>query len=335
MQNRELLSIAAKEVREFAKAGLKVDSFGRRLQLLEKAKVLNDLPAVKAAGPNATARFEYLAQAINDAIDDLSHTDGEIPGRVNGHQAEASALRQLFGLTEQTRRASWRVRQEAAAGFLHMSWEHFRHGRQDMLLRALTERLLADAESNTAGAAHFPGPFTAFPPQAEVEADIVSFIHSHRPARADLLELSTATTLPIIRALYEVKADVRLLVANPATLLSTPFMAERIRRSLAELTAEFADCQALNVRVYNVPPSLRGRSIGSLIAVGWYTYRDNKRLDLAEGDTTEIWGHDNAMVVGQVSDANGAKLSAWFGREFDRLWAHRLTTDSSVLDGQL
>lgn len=59
--------------------------------------------------------------------------------------------------------------------------------------------------------------------------------------------------------------------------------------------------------------------------MGWYTYRDNKRLDPADGAITEIWGHDNASVVGRVSERGGATMASWFEREFDRLWEHRLT----------
>lgn len=332
MQPSDHLSRAIVELRGLARMGLNVDSFGRRLQLLESASLLAELPAVRAAGPDGRARFEYLVQAINDAIDDLSRAAavGTSPGS-NGHLSEATALRQLFGLAETTRRASWRARQDAAAITLHISWDHFRHRFQSLLLRALAERLLSNAAAVAMTASRFPAQFAVYPSQRETETDTISYIRMHRPPRADLLELSTATTLPILRALRDVGAEVRLLVANPTAVLSTPFMKERIHRSLSELRNEFGQDRTVNLRAYDVPPALRGRTIGSLVAVGWYTYRDNKRLDGVDGGTTEVWGHDNAMVVGETSDPSGAILAGWFGREFDRLWGHRLTKDSSGL----
>jgi hypothetical protein len=335
MHEPDTLSVAAGELLAFARAGLRVDSFAVRLRLMEGAPLLNALPAVHAAGPDATARFEYLAQAVVDAIDDLSRTGADADPHLNGHHPEAAALRQLFGLTERTRRASWRVRQEAAASMVHVSWEHFRRAKQSLLLRAVTERLLANAAAHAETSADVRRSLVAVAAQQDVEASIVEYIQRRRPARADLLELSTATILPVLRALRSVGTDVRLLVANPAGLHTTPFMSERIRYALANLFAEFGSRSGFEVRAYNTAPSVRGRSIGTLIALGWYTYRDNKRLDEADGVTTEIWGHDNALLLGDVSEANGAVLATWFGREFERLWEHRRTEDESVLHPQL
>jgi hypothetical protein len=111
-------------------------------------------------------------------------------------------------------------------------------------------------------------------------------------------------------------------------------MVERLHYGLANLFDVLGDSRTFSVRTYAVPPSLRGRSVDSLIALGWYTYRDNKRIDRSEGSTTEIWGHDNALILGDVGNPGGAALADWFRREFDRLWTHRLTRDASFLRDQ-
>jgi hypothetical protein len=331
MAETDRLSAAAAELLRFARAGLRIESFGQRLQLIEGAESLTALPAVRAAGPDTTARFEYLAQAVVDAIDELSRTGTSADEGSNGRHPEAAALRHLFGLTEQTRRASWRARQEIAAHQLHVSWEHFRRGRQSLLLRAVTERLLSNALNEVPAPVDFRASLVAVSSQHEMEASLVSYVNTQRPARADLIELSTATTLPVLRALRNVQSQVRLLVCHPSMLQTTRFMTERLHQGFGDLFEMLDEEPFFEVRAYRVPPSLRGRSIGSLIAVGWYTYRDNKRLELSEGSTTEVWGHDNALIVGDISNPHGGVLASWFNREFDRLWAHRLTCDGAEL----
>jgi hypothetical protein len=133
MQDEDRLAAAASELLHLAKAGLRDESFGRRPQLVQQAATLNALRPITSAGQDSNARFEYLVQAIVDAIDELARS-GNDHGTSNGHP-EAAALRDLFGLTDETRRASWRPRQDAAARRLHVSWEHFRRTKQPMLIQ--------------------------------------------------------------------------------------------------------------------------------------------------------------------------------------------------------
>jgi hypothetical protein len=146
------LTAAAKEVREFAKIGLRNDNAQRRIRLLERAPILRNLPAVKAAGENSTPQFEYLVQAIIDVIDSI---DGQV-GAANltgseeittSRRLEADALRTLFGLTEHSRRTTWQKRQEDAARTLSISWEHFRKNTQCALLCAIAEQLLLTVDT--------------------------------------------------------------------------------------------------------------------------------------------------------------------------------------------
>jgi hypothetical protein len=93
---------------------------------------------------------------------------------------------------------------------------------------------------------------------------------------------------------------------------------------------DFAGYANLEVRMYDVPPSLRGRLIGDWFSLGWYTYRDDARLEAAEDPNAAlIFGHDNAMIHGSVVSNSGAVLAEWFRKEFERLWRHRLTRRGS------
>jgi hypothetical protein len=194
----------------------------------------------------------------------------------------------------------------------------------------VAEKLLVNATAQADASVAPDGALRAVS-QVEFEERFVQYITRHRPARADLLELSTATILPIIRSLCSAGTRVRILVAHPDSLMTTPFMVERLHFGLANLFSAIEGTRTFEVRSYAVPPSLRGRWVDPLLALGWYTYRDNKRIDQSEGSTTEIWGHDNALVIGDVTSPDGAALADWFRREFDRLWTHRLTRDASVL----
>jgi hypothetical protein len=333
----DVLAVAAREVREFAKIGLREDSPSRRLQLLERSPTMRSLQPVQAAGRDSRAQFEYLVQAIIDAIDEIGRTVTAIsvasykPLTSEGNR-EAQALRALFGLTDRTRITTWRVRQEAAAICLSVSWDHFRHDIQEPLLRSLAERILHAAFN-----AEFPSPglisstsgLSAFATQQDIENSVIEYIKQVRPQSAAMLELSTSTEAPILRALRDVGAHIRLLVANPERFFSE-WQGPRIRRSLRDLLSnDFHDYDALSLRLFSAPPSLRGRRIGEVITVGWFTHRDNKRLDLDDPANDEIWGHDNAVVTGGTAEGSGAIISVWFEREFERLWSHRSTCDQT------
>lgn len=332
------LTAAAKEVREFAKIGLRDDSTQRRIRLLERAPILRNLPAVKAAGEDSTPQFEYLVQAIIDVIDSI---DGQV-GAANlagseeittSRRLEADALRTLFGLTEHSRRATWQKRQGDAARTLSISWEHFRKKTQGALLCVIAEQLLltVDTKGHAPQSFLLDGNLMAFGTQADIEEDVVAYIRQSSPRRAVLLELSTATIGPILLALRDVDAHIRLLVSNPYKATAM-WHQERIWMTLVgRLQRDFKGYDGLDMRIYDVPPRLRGRLIGDLIALGWYTTRDNKRLESMNPAATEVWGHDNAFVAGNASRESGQILASWFKREFDRLWHHRLTVGGSEM----
>lgn len=334
------ISKVAVELRQFAKAGLRDDSAQRRRRVLERSPILGGLNPVQVAGADSKARYEYLIQTIIDAVDNIrQNASPEVPiplaPPLSGGAREAQALRALFGLTGQSRGKTWRVRQELAAGSLNVSWDYFRHDLQEELLRTVAEQLLNAAQRN-----HPPSIFDrnpglwGFSTQNDVETEIIDYIRRAKPRTAAMLEFSTATTGAILRALRDVEASVYLLAANPERV--SGWHQARMRRALTDLLQiDIKDYDKLRLRLYGVPPSLRGRHIGELIVLGWYTYRDNKRIDAFDPASVEVWGHDNAIVAGRHDDSDGAVLASWFTREFERLWTHRSTLDETTSAGIL
>lgn len=331
-----LVSAAARELREFAKAGLSTnDSAARRMRLLERSPVLAGLTPVRVAGGDSRARAEYLFQATIDAIDAMGRATaslapaGPLPALSEGAR-EAAALRELFGLTSPTRARTWRVRQEAAAAALHVSWDYFRHDLQDKLLRSLAEVMLIAAQADHPQSVFDrPAGLWAFATQNDIERDVIEYIRSERPKRATMLEFSTATTGSILRALRDADTSIYLLAANPERV--SGWHQSRMRRALTELLhADFAGYDRLSMRLYSVPAALRGRHIGDYVVLGWYTHRDNKRIDAFDPASVEVWGHDNAVVVGRENNSDGAILASWFSREYERLWRHRSTLDEAT-----
>ncbi len=327
----ERITIVARELREFAKAGLRDNnnSQSRRRRLLERSVFLRGLTPVQLAGSDPKAQYEYLVQAIIDAIDLIGMTHfapAAAPPEPTTSEAaqEAQALRALFGLTGATRGKTWRARQETAAGILNVSWDYFRHDLQEELLRSVAEQILAATVGQSPSTPDQAPGLWAFATQNDIEAFTIDYIRERRPSSATMLEFSTATTGSILRALRDVGANIYLLAANPERV--SGWHEARLRRSLSDLlNIDFDGYDQLRLRLYSVPPALRGRSMGELVTLGWYTHRDNKRIDASDPASVEVWGHDNAVVMGLTGEPGATVLSGWFSREFQRLWDHRST----------
>lgn len=331
-------SDVARELREFAKAGLRDSGAHQRLRLLERAPILCSLTPVQLAGADSKAQYEYLIQAIVDAIDIIGRAVSSvtmIPAlpMPSATVREAQALRVLFGLTQQTRWRTWRVRQEEAAAALNVSWDYFRHEIQERLLHGVAEQIMSATELSRPSSIFDRKPgIRAFATQNDIEQEAIEYIRRERPQRATMLEFSTATTGSILRALRDVDASIYLLAANPDRV--SGWHQSRMRHALSDLlNIDFSSYDKLRLRLYNVPAALRGRRIGELVILGWYTHRDNKRLDSFDPASVEVWGHDNAIVAGRYAEADGAVLANWFSREFERLWTQRSTLDEIISVG--
>lgn len=326
----------ARELREFAKAGLRDSDRRRRLRLLSRVPILRSLTPVQVAGGDSTAQYEYLVQTIEDAVDFIRHppmTSVSQQSAPSTSARDAQALRVLFGLTSQTISKTWAARQEAAAALLNVSWDYFRHEIQDDLLRVLAEQILNAVRQDPKPSMFDREPgIWAFATQNDIEQQTIEYIYSNRPQQAAMLEFSTATTGSILRSLRDVNANIRLLAANPDRV--SGWHESRMRHALNSLVnLDFSGYEKLRIRLYNVPPALRGRQIGELIILGWYSHRDNRRLNQFDPARVEVWGHDNAVIAGRCSESDGSTLGTWFSREFERLWEHRSTLDEETSAG--
>lgn len=332
--NVEVVEVA-RELREFAKAGLRDTGARQRLRLLDRAPILSGMTPVQLAGGDSKAQYEYMVQAIIDAVDIIGQTTPDtavIPPLPpsSASAREARALRVLFGLTSQARWRTWRARQGDAAATLGVSWDYFRHDIQENLLHSVAEQILSARGRNHQSSMFERKPgIWAFATQNDIEQQTIEYIRRERPQRATMLEFSTATTGSILRALRDVDASIYLLAANPERV--SGWHESRMRSALNELVnIDFEAYGKLRLRLYSVPPALRGRRIGELVILGWYTHRDNKRLDSFDPASVEVWGHDNAIIAGRYSEIDGGVLGVWFSREFERLWAHRSTLDEDT-----
>jgi len=312
------LEDAANEVKEFAKMGLLRKSVPAQASVLSKCPLLRELPQTqKAETERPTPKFEYLVQAIVDAVDEIE---------LRGHRTDAAVLRALLGLVDPVRRANWALRQQEAARIQSVGRDHFRRNLQAPLLKAVAELLLfKSSEQDTGRDKIQERSLSAVATQDGLVPWMAKYIIDSMPREALLLEMSTATIGPIIEALSATNVSVKLLVANPYTVKSS-WLQQRSRTTLLDrFGGAFVGYSNLEVRMYGVPPGLRGRLIGDWLSLGWYTHRDDTRLEAEDPNAALIWGHDNAMIHGHVESDSGAVLADWFRREFERLWRHRLT----------
>ena len=114
MARGEDLTVAARELREFAKVGLREDSARSRLRLLERSTILRSLPAVQAAGGDSRAQFEYLAQAIVDSIDEMDGARTGSPAPAPGRATARSTRCATY--------SGWSTAPGAARGGCVRSW---------------------------------------------------------------------------------------------------------------------------------------------------------------------------------------------------------------------
>lgn len=264
--DRDLEMVAA-EVREFAKMGLLKRGVQSQAMVLNKCPTLSNLPAtLKANSDRPTPRFEYLVQAIVDAIDAVD---------LRGHQADATVLRALFGLVDPVRRANWARRQEEAARLHGVGRDHFRRHLQQPLLTAIAEILLGGCAES--GIRKNEGSLQAASAQDVLIEETIKYITDQATGEALLIELSTATIGLLIEALQSARVPAKLLVANPHVSRSA-WQQERCWMTLVDrFHGIFGGYPELEVRLYDVPPSVRGRLIGDTLCLGWYTYRDDTR----------------------------------------------------------
>ncbi len=166
---------------------------------------------------------------------------------------------------------------------------------------------------------------------AETNSLLIKAIAERAPVDADLIEYSGDTVRPLLERLAAAGSRVRLLLKHPDSvgtaqrdkILSTyRYIKEYLFRS---------DPDAIQIRFYKVPATLRGRRLDtSLLNVGWYT------PDIATGGRVSDWeviGHLNPTITGYLQTNEGYALNLMFSRTFDGLWGS--AEDSVTVDTYL
>jgi hypothetical protein len=140
----------------------------------------------------------------------------------------------------------------------------------------------------------------------------IEHIRTEKPERADLLEYSCWNIDWLLSELKRAKVEVRLLMAHPGSAVSE-FERKQIEQTLTRIGKEYGEFE---VRLYSVPAGLRGRRIGTFLALGWYTYAHT------DGELS-IFGHKNATLLTRTITSEGDQLKQMFERTFSALWEDR------------
>lgn len=158
------------------------------------------------------------------------------------------------------------------------------------------------------------GDLHIIPDQYTASKELIQLVNQHRPKKAKLIQISSATTDTLLTTLRKEDCHIRLLIQNPNSAICD-FQKNRITQSinvLENLTLNgYEQCE---VRLYSVPCSIRGISIDEkLIYVGWYTYSN---------DNVGLHGHDNPLITAQGDTPDSKYLHKMFQQAFDCLWEH-------------
>jgi hypothetical protein len=154
-----------------------------------------------------------------------------------------------------------------------------------------------------------------------VPVKVIEYIGQQNPQVVKMIENSATYGRHYIDTIKTLDSKVKkilLLIRNP---FGQPISGLQKERTCAQIrTLKLVDFKnnALKIRCYNQPASLRGRKFDNdLIILGWYTYYYDP--DYPEYGKTQIWGHSNPLIVSHLRKEN-ISLGEMFDRVFDFLW---------------
>ncbi|MDQ3741377.1 MAG: hypothetical protein M3389_10605 [Actinomycetota bacterium] len=152
--------------------------------------------------------------------------------------------------------------------------------------------------------------------QDDAYPELLTIIKSERAISGDLLENAGATIRPILAALRESGADIRLLLCHPEWA-GNDVQREAMRTNIRACSRELSGYDRAQIRIYRVPQAMRARKVvmrsGGVLNVGWYASR-------WEQEGRWVHGHDNAMVIARLDTEDGRNLAACFDAVFGELW---------------
>jgi len=155
--------------------------------------------------------------------------------------------------------------------------------------------------------------------QGEAMPVLIQHIKEKRPETAKLFEYSTFTIGDLLRELKYRQVKIQLLVFDPNESPISDLQERTIRTQLEQLRIHtLQDYPKVEIRLYSTPASLRGRRLGNLLNLGWYTYY----YDHAEG-TPQLTGNTNPMLlIDAANTTEGAALADMFDRAFEQAWVN-------------
>src|ERR1039457_2291188 len=120
--------------------------------------------------------------------------------------------------------------------------------------------------------------------------DLVRHIRETRPSAVQMFEHSTLASRDLLASVFDSGARVHLLLHDPYQGCINDLQCRAIEAQVLTLeSGSLGDTSKLDLRFYSTPASLRGRRIGTILNVGWFTYF--RRVD----GTPDLLGSQNAM----------------------------------------
>jgi hypothetical protein len=157
-----------------------------------------------------------------------------------------------------------------------------------------------------------------FQDEPEAYLDLRKYIDQKRPKKADLIEYSTATIHDLLETLKRFNCELRILICNPDSAVND-FQRDRINDRIRDLTTlTFLNYPAIEVRMYRLPASIRGRLFDQeYLTVGWHTHT---------AGPAGLYGHTNPMINVETKTPEGRMMLAMFASAFNELWSAPSTT---------
>lgn len=161
--------------------------------------------------------------------------------------------------------------------------------------------------------------------------DICDHIAKDDSGYAELLEFSTYSSLAhIIPKLVERGYRIRLLLSHPGSA-PNEYQKKMIKQKLQEIILirnRHRDPERFEIRCYQATAALRGRRIGNLVSVSWFTYGTQRiqKSDMSEQKKKQrgpqdIVGHENVIINAELTTQEGKIIAAMFSRVFEDLWS--------------
>jgi hypothetical protein len=153
------------------------------------------------------------------------------------------------------------------------------------------------------------------------------YLESKHPQKVDMIEYSTATVHDLLENLKRCRSELRILICNPDAAV-TEFQRDRINDRIRDLTTvTFRDYSAVEVRMYTLPASIRGRLFDEeYLTVGWHTHTS---------EPAGLYGHTNPMINAYTNTSEGRMIKDMFTWAFEHLWSAPTTTTLISPGGRL